>query len=178
MFFMSGFSLIKFIKMRGERGVDMKNPAIWATITLLTVAIGIIIYAIDFERQPMTRGTLVKPVVIEKYIAQTYGDKFGWNVRTGRKIEAEEKLDLLKEVYEQMKNAGLDLEEYDGEYINHYIFPVLPICQKNGEERGVKLIVYEHNGQFIGDVMGSLNTDGGPRNTISKDEWLTEDHCK
>jgi hypothetical protein len=69
----------------------MQKPTIWATIFLLAVGIGIIYYAIGYERQPVTEGTLVKPVGIEKYIAQKYGDEFGWNVRTGRKVESEEK---------------------------------------------------------------------------------------
>jgi hypothetical protein len=173
MFFMSGFSLIQ----DNRREVDMQKSTIWA-ISLLTVGIGIIFYAIGYERQPVTLGTLVKPVVIEKYIAEKYGDEFGWNVRTGRKVESEEKLELFKEAYEQMNSAGMDLAAYDGEFVNHYVFPLLPICQENGEERGVELIVYEHNGEFIGDVMSSLNTVGGPRKTISKEEWLAEDHCK
>lgn len=159
-------------------GIDMQKSSIWATISLLTVALGITFYVIDYERRPVTMGTLVKPIVIEEYIAQKYGDEFGWNVRTGRKMESEEKLDLLKGVYEQLNNVGMDLAAYDGKYVNHYVFPLLPICQENGEERGVELIVYEHNGQFIGDVMSSLNTVGGPRKTISKDEWLAEDECK
>lgn len=42
----------------------MQKLAIWATISLLTVGIGIIFYAIGYERHPVTLGTLVKQVVL------------------------------------------------------------------------------------------------------------------
>ena len=175
---MSGFSLIWFTGIIAEGAVDMQKSAIWATISLVIVGMGIIFYALNYERYPVKPDTLAKSDVIETYIAQKYGDEFGWTVRQGRKIESEEKLSLLPEVYAQSKNAGMDLETYDGKFVHYYVFPLLPICQKNGEEQGVELIVYEHNGQFIGDVMSSLNSVGGPRKTLSKDEWLAEGHCK
>lgn len=156
----------------------MQKSTIWATITLVTFGMGIVFYALNYERYPVKPNTLVKSVVIETYIAQKYGEEFGWTVHQGRRIESEEKLSLLPEVYAQSKNAGMDLEAYEGKFVDYYVFPVLPICQKDGEEQGVKLIVYEHNGQFIGDVMSSLNSVGGPRKTLSKDEWLAEGHCK
>lgn len=156
----------------------MRKSAIWAAISLVTVGMGIIFYALNYERYPVKMDTRAKSDVIETYITQKYGDEFGWTVRQGRKIESEEKLSLPPEVYAQSKNAGMDLEAYDGKFVHYYVFPLLPICQKDGEEQGVELIVYEHNRQFIGDVMSSLNSVGGPRKTLSKDEWLAEDHCK
>ncbi len=87
--------------------------------------------------------------MIETYIEQKYGDEFGWTVHQGRKIESEEKLSLPPEVYTHSKNAGMDLEAYDGKFVDYYVFPLLPICQKDGEEQGVELIVFEHNGQLL-----------------------------
>lgn len=158
--------------------LGMQKSAILASVCLLCVMVGIIWFVIDHERQPFTQDERVKAAVIEDYISQKYGDDFGWNIQNGRKIVAEEKLDLHPEAYEMAKHAGIDLAAYDGEYVTRYVFPTFPICQKDGNEYGVKLIVYEHNGQYIGDYMGSLNTEGGPRKTITKDEWLSEDHCK
>lgn len=158
--------------------LGMQKSTILASLCLLCVTVGIIWFVIDHERQPFTQGERVKAAVIEDYISQKYGDDFGWNIRNGRKIVAEEKLDLFPEAYKMAKNAGIDLEAYDGEYVTRYVFPMFPICQKDGNEYGVELIVYEHNGQYIGDYMSSLNTEGGPRKTIMKDEWLSENHCK
>lgn len=158
--------------------MGMDRSSIWATLLLLTVAMGITFFVLNHEREPIKQSEPVKAAVIEDYIAEKYGDEFGWNIQNGHKSMAENALSLHPEAYESAKNAGVDFKAYRGEYINHYIFPLLPICQKDGEDRGVKLIVFEHNGKFFGDYMGSLNTDGGPRKTITKDEWLAEDYCK
>ena len=98
-----------------EGAVDMLKSTIWATISLVTVGMGIVFYALNYNRYNVKPNTLVKSVVIETYIAQKYGEEFGWTVHQWRKIESEEKLSLPPEVYTHSKNAGMDLEEYHGE---------------------------------------------------------------
>ena len=129
-------------------------------------------------QEGMEKVTRAEFAAVKEFLAEKYGEDFGWSLKKGRK-RIDKILELeYTEYHEQNEWSGLDLTPFANQNLTVYVFDLKPMCRSGADVYRFNLVVYQNGEEFVGDIINVKEVDGGPLETAGTADIFEVMNCK